>query len=564
MVQRVIERSTRMLVVRSVDEIVEETEDPSKLPELRPMVEYREDPLGFITHVLGIPEHTIKWSINPGYDRHAWDGTPDPLMAIMDALVASEDVGVESGTGTGKSFLMACLILWFLACWVGARVFTFAPVEKQLREYIWMEISKLWPAFSLAFPTAVLTDLRIRMRGKRDKVWGAQGFAVGIRAGEEVAVTASGQHAEHMLLVYEEAQGVPVATIEAGENTCTAPHNLRVAVGNPDNQLDGLHMFAFDAFGRPREGVRHVQISALDHPNLVCDNPSIVPGAASRKSIKRRRTKYGPTHRLYQSRVRGVSPAEAADALIKLEWIQKAWKRYEDEHDRKILEAQGTKALGVDVANSDDGDEASIARGTGAVLHEVDSFPCPNANNLGASVALEMERESIDDLYVGVDDVGVGAGCWNELARREHYVRAISGGAIGIVGQTEEFLSMRAQAYWMLAEDLRLGTIAMKEDAEAARELTIPTWKTRNSKIVVEAKEAIKDRTPGRKSPNKADSIVYWNFVRERKTLARPVPKREPTRLERIQKEMQALDREEEEMKEHLRGDDRFGSVLRQ
>jgi len=89
----------------------------------RPLVQYQRDPVGFFRDVLGVAEHTIRWSLNPGYDQHRWDGTPDPLVVIAESLADWKNVGVESGTGTGKSFELACIFLWFVACWDGARWF---------------------------------------------------------------------------------------------------------------------------------------------------------------------------------------------------------------------------------------------------------------------------------------------------------------------------------------------------------------------------------------------------------------------------------------------------------
>jgi hypothetical protein len=329
--------------------------------------EDQNDPIGWILDKLGVPEETLRWSLNDGYASHEWDGTPDPLVAVAEALRDWEDVGVESGTGTGKSFFVACLILWFLACYKGSRVFTFAPKEDQLRLYIWAEIGKLWPRFQALFPSATLTDLRIRMDGGDE--WGAWGYAVGVRANEDSATKAQGMHAEHMLLVYEETPGIPLPVIVAGENTVSALHNLRVAIGNPDHQHDALHTFCTSP------GVVHVRMSALDHPNVVTGR-EIIPGAVSTKAVERRRQKYGADSRLFESRVRGISPSEADDALIRLAWCQEAARRYGDVRFR-----EGLPALGVDVANSENGDKAAIARGLGACLLEVVSFPCPDASH---------------------------------------------------------------------------------------------------------------------------------------------------------------------------------------
>ena len=290
---------------------------------IRPHADYQSDPIGWARDKLGIPEHTIRWSLCPGYDVHQWDGTIDPLAAAFDAIRDGQDCAIESATGTGKSYGAAILILWFLACWEDAQVFTFALTSDQLKLYIWKNITELWPRFAAWFPHAELTSLCIRMRGGIDETWAAHGRPVQLKAGETVASRAQGMHAEHMLLVYEEAAAMEWAIIEAGVNTCTSPHNLRLFIGNPNHQLDSLHRVAQQA------SVRAIRASALDHPNVVTRDAKLIPGACSYETNEKRRLEYGETDPVYLSRVRGISPEQSANALIRLEWLKAAAARYE-------------------------------------------------------------------------------------------------------------------------------------------------------------------------------------------------------------------------------------------
>lgn len=525
----------------------EAREAADELAGLQPLVQYRTDPVGYLVTELGLPRESIHWSLNPGYDGYEWDGTSDPLLKMLEGLALGLDVGVEAGTGTQKSYTAACAILWFLACWANAQVFTFAPGEKQLRLYIWKHIGELFPKFQRAFPTAVLTDLTLRVRGGTDESWAAHGFAVAMRAGESVSVNAQGMHAPDMLLVYEETPGIHPAVMEAGENTCTSKHNIRLSIGNPDHQFDTLHQFCV------APNTRHIRISALDHPNVVSDR-EVVPGAISQERIDARLLKYKATGRLFRSRVRGISPAEAADALIKFEWVKQAQAKWSDEMYR-----QGKKALGVDVANSLNGDEGAIAWGQGWWLEKVESFPCPDANDLGFRVHLLMGREKIEPEHVGVDSVGVGAGCVNELRHRDKWIRALNGGesALERYGEDEEFNNQRSQIMWTLARDLEFGRIALPDDDELAQDLITPLWKTMNGKIVVEQKEEIKKRLPQRRSPNKGDAAGYWNFVRDRTPLAEPLRNVGLTITQREWREVNALNAPQQDSA-------RFGRALRQ
>ena len=509
------------------------------------LVQYQRDPLGFCVDVLGIPAHTLDWSLNPGYEHHVWDGTADPFMKVWASLVAERNVGVESATTTGKTFSGGATCLWFAACFENARVITVAPKKEQLQLHIWMEIDKLWPAFSARFPHATKDALRIRMTPKSD-AWAIQGFVAGTKAEETKtsATKAQGFHAEHMLIVFEETPGIAPSILTAFKNTCRAPHNLRLAYGNPDHQLDPLHLFC--------EGPRtdHVIISAYDHPNIVTKNPGLIPGAVSQQGIddalEDARNDGGEENRMFKSRVRGISPSEAKDSLIKLEWIRRANARWEDKESRAILlkVGKGKRALGCDVANSDSGDESAIARGIGAVLLEVDEQPCPNSNRFGNEIHLEMQRDGILPEHVGIDGVGVGAGAVNELYRFGRYIRKLNGGdgAEMGVGIVEEFPDLRSQMYWAMREALRLDEVALPPDPQLTIELITPKFEQRGNDVTVESKKDLKKRLPGGKSPNRSDAVVYWNWVRPKDPVVSERPKLGQTLEERVHLQIQAMD----------------------
>lgn len=487
-----------------------------------PHTEYQTDPVGWAADKLGIPQHTIRWSANQGYELHQWDGDIDPLAQIAEALRDWQNVGCESGTGTGKSYWMAVLILWFLAAHEDARVFTFAPKEDQLRLYIWMEIGRLWPRFASWFPDAKITDLTIKMRGSDgpDQLsWGARGYAVGISAGEQVSTKAAGMHAEHLLLVYEETPGIPLPVLEAGRNTCTAPHNLRVAIGNPNHQLDTLHRFCTSA------NTRHVRMSALDHPNVVTGNASLVAGAVSRQKIDERRIEYGETSPVYLSRVRGLSPDQASNALIRLEWLKAASARHAT---RDVSLPVRVTGQGVDAANSEHGDRACIVDFAQNVCVRIEAFQCPDSNALGARIAHEARVSGLEHRRIGIDAIGVGAGTVNKARELGVIVQAIYAGAKPVTTalklpdgrvvewgpDTNRFKNLRGQMYWQTREDLRLNRIDVPEDRELWEELTAFTFEDDGKVVELEPKDDVKVRL-GR-SPDKADAFVMANWVRER------------------------------------------------
>lgn len=473
------------------------------------MEHYRSNPLDYIVERLGIRRETLDWLLLPEYSTHRWDGTENPFVRILKGLVNNRWVGVESGTGTGKTMIGACIVLWFLECFENSLVVTTAPKRDQLALHIWREINRLHSRFN----KGELLSLKLKMN-ENSEDWLAVGFVAGVKANEDSSTKAQGFHAEHMLIIFEETPGIPQPIITAFENTSIGPHNLILAFGNPDHQLDNLHRFC------QLDRVEHIRISGLDHPNVVLKNSNFIPGAQSEEGIKGMKNRYGDElHPLYLSRARGISPAQASDSLIKIEWCITATKKYLEYCDDKGIidesKIEGLRMLGVDVANSESGDKAAIATGKGEVLLKVEDFPCPDSNQLGHKVYRMMKDEKISDNSIGVDGVGVGAGTVNTL--KEYGVSSrnvnIQGAAEPVdIDQEEEFNNLRSQMYWTMRDDLRNGLIAIPEDQELIADLVTPKWFVRNGKIVVESKEDIKKRL-GR-SPNKGDAAVYWNWVR--------------------------------------------------
>lgn len=487
---------------------------------------WRQDPVDYFVEQVGIPRWTLCWSELPEYRKHKWDGTPDPLAAILRGLVSHRRVGVESGVGTGKTFLLGGIVRWFLACWSPSTVVSFAPKKDQLKLHLWREIAKGWTTFNRQHPLAELTDLRIRMDGETD-IHAAHGFPVGVGADEQSAVKAQGFHDEHMLFLLEEGPGIHASIVEALLNTAVDDHNLICMTGNPNHQLDTLHYFCTKV-----PGVVHVRISALDHPNVVTGRRAI-PGAATRASNEEKKTRYGGEEApLYRSRVRGISPAEAQDAIVKLSWCYAAKERGEKllellKRDRltdlldlnvKVAGVADTLALGVDVANSEDGDKGAICRGRDFICVGVEAEVCPDSNAFGKKIAIEMRVRGIDPDYVGVDGVGVGAGTVNELLGQGFRIQNLMGGLAMVEGleelfKEELFKNLRAQMYWLARLDLQFGRVILPNDEELFQDLITVKWEPKGKEILVEAKEKIR-KDLGR-SPNKGDAFVYWNWARQ-------------------------------------------------
>jgi hypothetical protein len=515
---------------------------------VRPLVEYQTRPLDFLTDVLRIPRRTLVWSENPGYDRHMWDGTPDPLLRACRVLggeiVGKRHVAIEAGTGTQKTYTAAGFVLWFLGSFEDALVVTTGAKAEQLKVGLWKEVGVLLPAFRRRFPKVQAIDLKLRMRPEiadpfdasdsslRQEKWSAVGWCAGVDAGVESAVRSQGFHAEHMLIIAEEMPGIDPAIITALRNTQTADHNVFLGLGNPDHQLDPLHKFA------QLPGVEAIRISAFDHPNVVCRDSSIVPGATSQQFIDDKRIEFGENGPLFLSRVRGIAPTEAHNALIKLAWLEEAARKWEHA-ETNVAMSRGPVALGCDPAQTENGDRCALARWQGSVLDSIETLRTRDALEFGEEVWRIMQREGIRPEHVGVDSVGIGSNVVNYMRRVMPHgpsVHAIEGGAedpiegamkaavpSGTVGReyqpdANRFLNIRAQVYWQFAQDLQHGLIAVPRQSQLWRELMAITYSTEGGEVRLEKKKDLIKKL-GR-SPDYADAVVYGNWVRQRTTKA--------------------------------------------
>lgn len=495
----------------------------------KPHTAYQARPVDWLVDVLGYRREDLIWSLRPEYLGYVWNGTPDPLATALNALAAGRWTGIESGSGTGKTHLAAGITLWFLACWENARVFSVAPREDQLELNLWKEITKLFPKFKKHFPTAELGKLTLRVRGGIDDTWSAHGITARVGSDEDVAGRMRGFHEAHQLFIVEEGPGVDDAIWETIESTSGGSHNLVLGLGNPDSVHDPLHRFCI------KSRVNDVRISCFDHPNVVCNNADVIPGATSRAWIADRAEKWGEGTNRYLRFVNGIAPEQSDDALILLEWCEAAATRWGDLSLRK-----GPRALGVDVADSPTGDESAISRWQGACCTEVVSFRAEDASAVGRKVYQEIKNADapINPKHVGIDSVGVGVSTINELKRLDVRVRHISGGSRAgpfadieaapepaeegekkrrnMVVEIAQYDNLRSQVYWRLREDLRLQRIALPPDKELFRQLTAHTYKPSptTGKTVVSPKDEV--RATLRRSPDKADAVAYGNWVRHR------------------------------------------------
>jgi phage terminase large subunit len=197
------------------------------------MAKYRFWPTGFARDILG----------------SYWWGKQ---IAIGEAVAKNRRVAVKSANGVGKTYLAADLVLWFLYTHPPAVVLTTAPTWRQVRHVLWEEIRRRHRTARVALPGRLM-----RARIDAGEGWFALGLAT------DGGVKFQGFHAENLLIIFDEASGIPDEIWDAAEGIAVAPNNRILAIGNPLAVSGRFHQ----CFTRARGWLRFT-ISALDHPNI--------------------------------------------------------------------------------------------------------------------------------------------------------------------------------------------------------------------------------------------------------------------------------------------------------
>ena len=444
---------TRRAEALEVPQAVEDTFGP-----------YRDDPVGFCTHVLGVESATRRS-----------DGTPYQFAILRD-LAEHPRVIVKSGHGVGKSALDAWACLWWLCTRPMSRVVVVAPeFSRQVRTVLFSEVRRWTRRSKIALPLTVLAS-RAVVEG-----YGEEWAAIGLPATEPDRI--EGLHAEAgVLLILDETKGIPQDAYDALQGALTSEAANRLLVTSTPGGPEGPFYRAWTKGG---DGwVRH-QVPSTDS--------SIVSPAW----VADRARDWGLGSPLYQSRVLAEFPDAGEGVLFPLTLLEAAVERVAG-----VPDGAGV-TLGVDVARSVAGDASAIAACHGPQLEVVETFREPDTMRTVERVLHAVVERKASRIWV--DATGVGAGVVDRLNQMGHSVEAVHFG--GAAADPKRFKNKRAELFWTFREALEQGRIALPDDDELIADLSALRYRfDPQGRIVLESKDEVRSRL-GR-SPDRADAVA--------------------------------------------------------
>jgi len=428
---------------------------------------------------------------------HLWSKQRD----IIHSIQANKKTAVQSGHGIGKSLTASVAASW----WVDTHppedtlVVSTAPSVKQVHAILWEEIRKIHGRAKLPGEVQISDNWII---GRR-----LVGF--GRKPQDHDRDAFQGLHRKYVLVILDEACGLPEWLFLAASAITTGDHCRILAIGNPTDPSS-----YFRKVCRPGSGWNTIKISVLDNPRFTGEYlpPEVIEDLTGPNWVEESKVELGEGSPLWKAKVEGEFPNLDEFSVIPVGWIEEAqnrWLAWEEETGGKP-DPESRQIIGADIARFGS-DKTAFAYRYGDVITKVETMPKRDTMGTAQMLARKL-RVGLGDMAV-VDTNGVGAGTYDALRKTQHYAMGVNvGNRTSLVDSTGqiEFYNLRAALMWRLRERLdpaRNPTLCLPPDDQLTVDLSAPRWKTvPGGKVVIESKDDMRKRI-GR-SPDKGDAVA--------------------------------------------------------
>jgi phage terminase large subunit len=397
---------------------------------------------------------------------------------VMSAVAKGQRrCSIRSGHGVGKSSCASWLMIWFLLTRYPVKVVVTAPTASQLFDALFAEC-KRWIK---ELPTPIKSLLE--MKSDRIELGSSptEAFISARTSRSESPESLAGVHADHVLLVVDEASGVPESVFEAAYGSMSGKDATTILLGNPTRSSG----YFYETHTRLRDSWWTKQVSCLDSPLVSPD------------FIQEMELKYGIGSNAMKVRVYGEFPTAEDDTLISLHSVEQASKR-------TVEQPEGTPVVwGLDVARY--GDDASVlCIRQGRHLIELHSWKKLSLMELAGRVLDLLNSADEPPEEILVDSIGLGAGVLDRLRELDISARGVN--VSESPAMADRYANLRAEL-WDLTKQWFAEEVQIPNDDSLIADLTAPRYSFNSSgKMIVESKAETKKRL-GR-STDFADSLV--------------------------------------------------------
>jgi hypothetical protein len=422
----------------------------------------------------------------PGFVRLVLQAEPEAWQEdILGAMDRGERrISVASGHGVGKTTVAAWAAVHALCSFGAAKVIVTAPSGPQLWDALYAEVC-MW---ANRLPEGLRGLFKIGVDRIESVAAPEQLFVSARTSRAETPEALQGCHSDSgiVILVADEASGIPEAVYEAGAGSMSGHNCVTLLCSNP-TRTSGLF---YETHHRLKSTWYTKHVSCLDSKRV------------SPKFIQEMAETYGEDSNAYRVRVLGCFPLRDDDSLISLETVQAAMVR------NIAIDTSARKVWGLDCARFGP-DRSVLTKRWGKVVPEKPKcWRGLDTMQLVGAVKYEwdQEKESERPEDINVDVIGLGAGVVDRLRELGLPARGINVAESPAFDPNGSYYRLRDELWgkgkaWLDALDCKL-----PED-EGLYELAVPKYTFQsNGKMKVEGKDDMKKRL--RYSPDYADSFL--------------------------------------------------------
>jgi hypothetical protein len=425
---------------------------------------YGENPVLFVVEIFGV-------------QPDAWQEKALIALARRERRIA-----ICSGHGVGKSTFAAWAVIWFILCRFPQKTVVTSQSAPQLWDALWAEVK----AWAKKLPPALAEMIIIKSESIEHAAAPDESFISARTSRPEAPEAMAGVHSENVLLIGDEASGIPEQVFIAASGSMSGHNACTILLGNPVRTSG----FFYDCFHVNKADWWTMRVSCEDSPRVAGDFID---------SMKR---KYGADSNVYRVRVLGEFPRADDDTVIPLELVEAAVTR------EVSVNPTAPEVWGLDVARFGNDSSCLVKRKANVVTEPPKVWKNLDLMQTVGVVMAEwestpQERRPVEIL---VDSIGVGAGVVDRLIELGLPTRGINVSESPALGTT--YLNLRAELWFSAKSWLAARDCSLPKDERLRGELTIVRYgfQPGSSKMKIESKDDIRRRGLG--SPDVADAFV--------------------------------------------------------
>lgn len=465
--------------------------DTKALKEIKEQLRTRRDRRGMKERARLYAHNPVGW-VQERLRQVVWSKQREIMLSIRD----NRRTAVRSAHGVGKSHTASLVAAWWLDTHPPGEAFvvTSAPTFAQVRAILWRYIRRVHRRGQLA-GRVNQTEWHLD-----DEI-----VAFGRKPADHDESAFQGIHARYVLVILDEAGGIPEQLWVAADALTTNADCRILAIGNPDNPASHFRKVCL-----PGSGWHVIGISAFDSPNLTGEEvpEAVAQALVGREWVEEKAREWGVDNPLYKAKVLGEFSEDAPNKVVRASDVARC--RIDPERrlsDEELLPVE----LGVDVGGG--GDETVIRERRGLRAGREWRAHTDRPEKIAPMVLAAIKESGAT--AVKVDSIGVGFGVIGELrnaaGRGEHtaHVAAVNVGEKA--SDPKKYKNLRAEIWWevgrCLSERGEWDLSAMENADTTVAQMLEPLWQTSaTGQIQVEPKDEIRKRL-GR-SPDNADALL--------------------------------------------------------